>query len=299
MDGIDLKGQPFDLDLTLGCGQAFRWRKREDGAWMGVVGDRLFELALADGCLLWRTHPMMDRAAVEDYLLLNVDVNAIYDQLSLSHDHLAEQIRRFHGLRLLRQDPNETLPSFVCSAANSIPRISAAIEKLCELFGSLVCEHNESCYYAFPTMNSIAEADERTLAAAGSLAFRGANLKSVAQQVLEMPDGWLMGLRHVPYEEARDALTQIRGVGRKIADCVCLFSLDKYEAVPVDTHIRQIAQRVLLPDMKTKSITDSAYRQICGAFRERYGDLAGWAQQVLFYEDLMRACGKENGQTSP
>ncbi len=291
MDSIDLKGQPFNLDLTLGCGQAFRWRKHEDGVWMGVVGDRLFELALADGCLLWATHPVMDQVAVKDYLLLHVDVNEIYERLSSSHDHLAQQIQRFHGMRLLRQDPTEALLSFVCSAANSIPRIAAAIEKLCEIFGNLVCERNESCYYAFPATRAIAEADQKTLEAAGSLAFRGANLKSVAQQVLEMDVGWLMGLRGVQYEDARDALTQIRGIGRKIADCVCLFSLDKYEAVPVDTHIRQIAQRVLLPDMKTKSITDAAYRQICGAFRERYGDLAGWAQQFLFYEDLMRNRG--------
>jgi len=255
----------------------------------------LFELVIADGCLLWRTYPVMDRAAVEDYLLLGVDVNAIYDRLCSGDDHMAEQVRRFYGLRLLRQDPNETLLSFVCSAANSIPRISAAIGRLCEMFGDRVCEHNGSCYYAFPSTRAIAQADQKTLESTESLAFRGANLKTVAQQVLEMGDGWLAGLREVGYEEARDALTQIRGIGRKIADCVCLFSLDKYEAVPVDTHIRQIAQRILLPEMRTKSITDAAYRKICGAFYDRYGGLAGWAQQLLFYEDLMRTRGTRSG----
>lgn len=284
---MDLGGQPLDLDTTLACGQAFRWRRREDGVWHGVVRDKLMELAVTDGVLHWRTFPDGDCELVHDYLRLSDDVTAIYDELSACDAHLEAAIRRFHGLRLVRQDPAETLLSFVCSAANSIPRISAAIEELARQYGRLVCEREGLCYYAFPEPERLAELEPGRLDGLASLGFRGENLRSVARQVIERGDGWLMGLRYVPYQDAKAELTALRGVGPKIADCVCLFSLDKDEAVPVDTHVRQLAHRLFLPDMKARSITDAVYRRIVEAFAERYGRYAGWAQQFLFYEDLL------------
>lgn len=288
MQMLDLRGQPLDLDLTLTCGQAFRWYKTADGAWSGVVGNRLMELALADGVLAWRTYPADDLALVEDYLRLGEDVNAVYAALSAADSHLAELTQRFHGIRMLRQDPTETLLSFICSAANSIPRIMKAIEELSAKYGKLVCERNGRCYHAFPEVRTLAEAESTDLEQVAGLGFRGGNLKSVAQQLLDRGDGWLMSLRNVPYAEARAQLLELRGVGAKIADCVCLFSLDKYEAVPVDTHVMQLARRLFLPELTTKSITDAAYRKICDEFARRYGSLAGWAQQFLYYEDLLR-----------
>lgn len=288
MEAIDLGGQPLDLDTTLACGQAFRWRKTEDGLWYGVVGSRLIELRTDGAVLYWRTYPDGGRALVQDYLRLSDDVNSIYACLSDCDGHMKSLIRRFHGLRLLRQDPTETLLSFICSAANSIGRISAAIEELARQYGELVCKKGNLCYYAFPTPQRLA-AEPRSVA---SLGFRGRNLRSVANQTIERGEGWLVGLLDAPYDQARAELLSIRGVGAKIADCVCLFSLDKDESVPVDTHVRQLAHRLFLPEMKAKSMTDGVYRQIVEAFREHYGRYAGWAQQFLFYEDLLR--GKTN-----
>lgn len=289
MQAIDLQGQPLDLDTTLACGQAFRWRRREDGVWYGVVGDMLMELRVEDGVLYWRTFPEGGLEVVRDYLRLTDDVNAIYAALNALDPHLKGVIERFHGLRLLRQDPSEALLSFVCSAANSIPRISAAIEEMARLYGQLVCEHGNLCYYAFPKPERLACLQPRVLNSVGSLGFRGEVLRSVARHISDHGDGWLTGLRESSYEDAREQLVAIRGVGAKIADCVCLFSLDKDEAVPVDTHVRQLAHRLFLPDMKAKSITDAVYRRIVEAFRTRYGAYAGWAQQFLFYEDLLRS----------
>ena len=81
MERIDLNGQPLNLDLTLACGQAFRWRKRDDGIWRGVVSDKLVELLVDGDALFWRTYPSHDKALVEDYLRLSDDVNAILAEL--------------------------------------------------------------------------------------------------------------------------------------------------------------------------------------------------------------------------
>lgn len=288
MHRLDLRGQPLNLELTLACGQAFRWRMTPGGAWRGVVRDKLMELAIEGGDLLWRTYPADDRALVGDYLRLADDVDAIYAALSAADPHLAGLVERFHGIRLLRQDPTETLLSFICSAANSIPRIMASIEALAGLYGDLVCENEGLCYHAFPLIERLAAADPDALAQTESLGFRGPNLKTVARQILDRGEGWLVSLRSVSYIEARTELLSLRGVGAKIADCVCLFSLDKDESVPVDTHVKQLAQRLWMPDLVTKSITDAAYRRIVAAFAERYGKLSGWAQQFLYYEDLLR-----------
>ncbi|MCX8052731.1 MAG: hypothetical protein N3B12_02900 [Armatimonadetes bacterium] len=314
MKELDLQGQPLNLDLTLACGQSFRWRKHEDGVWRGVVRDKLVELSVENNTLLWSTHPEEDEELVRDYLRLGDGVNYIYSQLACADPYIAGLIDRFRGLRLLRQDPTETLFSFVCSTVNSIPRISAAVEALSRFYGELVCvltHHPKStirrdgdkmdfpfreesvakggiCYYASPTIFRLAQADSVALAKTGCLEFRGFNLKSVAEQLIEKGENWLTSLRDLCYEQARDELLTIKGIGRKIADCVCLFSLDKDEAVPVDTHVLRIALRLWLPQMAGKSLTDTLYRRIAEEFRARYGRLAGWAQQFLYYEDLLR-----------
>ncbi len=174
---------------------------------------------------------------------------------------------QFRGLRLLKQDPAEALLSFVCSAANSIPRISAAIEALAQRYGEMVCEFDGGCYYRFPAVESIAGCEESLLDRSEVLGFRDRTLRDVACQVIRKGDGWLDGLRSANYSEARDELVTLRGVGRKIADCVCLFALGKDEAVPVDTHIRQIAERLWMPHLKTKSITAAAYDRIANELR--------------------------------
>lgn len=290
MERIDLHGQPLDLDITLSCGQAFRWMMRDDGFWQGVVGGRLIEVGISDGHLLWQTHPGGGIDIIHDYFRLNEDVNDIYAYLSERDPHLAELTNRFHGLRILRQDPTETLLSFVCSAANSIPRIMAAIELLSVEYGDLVCEKDSMCYYAFPKIEHLAESQQLSHELNRTLGFRGDNIRMVARQVISKGGReWLDSLRNISYSEAKAALIHIKGVGPKIADCVCLFSLDKDCAVPVDTHVRQLAHRFFLPEMRARSVTDAVYRKVVEAFAERYGDYAGWAQEFLFYEDLLRA----------
>ena len=84
-------------------------------------------------------------------------------------------------------------------------------------------------------------------------------------------------------------LTGLPGVGAKVADCVCLMSLDQHEAIPVDTHVWQIASRTYLPELsKTKTLTERTYRQIGDFFRDLFGDYAGWAHSVLFTADLRK-----------
>jgi len=98
------------------------------------------------------------------------------------------------------------------------------------------------------------------------------------------PLGWPEQLRETPYGEAKAALMEIRGVGAKIADCVCLFSLEKDEAVPVDTHIWAVAKEIFGCDIRTRTLTPSTYETVAGLFVQRYGSFAGWAQEYLYLQ---------------
>ncbi len=101
---------------------------------------------------------------------------------------------------------------------------------------------------------------------------------------------WLLGLRQLPYEDVRDKLLQLMGVGRKVADCVALFSLDKTDAVPVDTHVWDITQSLYAQHLQktTKSLTPKMYDDIRGVWRQTFGSHSGWAQAILFAGELTR-----------
>ncbi|MGA7730136.1 MAG: hypothetical protein WCD37_02565, partial [Chloroflexia bacterium] len=134
--------------------------------------------------------------------------------------------------------------------------------------------------------------DAGQLTTVSSLGFRGRNLVKVARQLAERGPGWALHLRDLPYIQAHKALVEMNGIGAKIADCVCLFSLDKTEAVPVDTHVWQLAKDLYFPHWADRrTVTDLGYRTVSGAFRERFGELAGYAQNFLFYDHFANHWG--------
>ncbi len=287
----------FALDDTLACGQAFRWERLAAGLWRGVVGAAVITLQQA-GAYLNVESSAGDAAAlavVRDTFLLDTDLAAIRATLLLLDPALAGPIGRAPGLRLMRQDPDECLLSFLCSTANSVPRIVLGLRRLSALLGTPLGVWDGQPYHTFPTLTALAAADPGAVQAATGLGYRAARLVDGAAQLQAQEPCWLLGLRQVAYPAAHAALLPLRGVGPKVADCVCLFSLDQTAAVPVDTHVWQAAQQLWgragagdpLPSGTKPTVgglTAAAYRRVGDAFRTRYGDLAGYAQNWLFYD---------------
>src|SRR5439155_26632507 len=199
---------------------------------------------------------------------------------------------RWSGLRLLRQDPEECILSFVCSTANSVPRKAYSIGEFSKRFGEPIGEVEGQIYYTFPSAGTLASVDPAHLSRLTSLGFRAPNLVKVARQLDERGPGWALKLRDLTYEQAHKELVAIHGIGAKIADCVCLFALDKTEAVPVDTHVWQLAKDLYFPTWPArKSLTAAAYNTVGPAFHERFGELAGYAQNFLFYDHFSNHWG--------
>uniref|UniRef100_A0A2A4JB61 N-glycosylase/DNA lyase n=1 Tax=Heliothis virescens TaxID=7102 RepID=A0A2A4JB61_HELVI len=164
------------------------------------------------------------------------------------------------------------------------------VEKLCTHYGEKICEYEGDTYYAFPEVEKLShngvEAELRNL----GFGYRAKFIQKSAAQIVEWGGvAWFNSLQDMKYKDAKVELMKLHGIGPKVADCICLMSLNHLEALPVDTHVYQIAAQNYLPHLRgKKNVTEKMYTEIGDHFRSLYGDLAGWAHTVLFCADLKK-----------
>ncbi|MCW3060637.1 MAG: ogg1 [Capsulimonas sp.] len=282
--------EELDVEHTVVCGQTFRWRQDVDRWWSCFLTESvtrrpfLVRLHFENGRVLCQADPN-DLPCIRSYFRLEVDLAQLTEEFLGADPNIAPAVAAFPGLRVLRQDPVECLFSFLCTSAAPLHRIRKGIDGLCRLLGERHDGPLGEPHFAFPTPERIAETEIADLQALG-VGYRARYLQATARQVVAHGGApWLLALRDAPYEDAKAALLTLTGVGEKIADCVCLFCLDKDAAIPVDTHVRQIAERYYLQGAAPKSLTKNSYALIGDTIRNRFGPMAGWAQQYLFYAD--------------
>ncbi|KAK5322767.1 8-oxoguanine glycosylase ogg1 [Exophiala xenobiotica] len=294
------------LATTLRCGQSFRWKQIEDQSWTCVLRGRILQLDQDDTHLRYRsiwpasnTSPPTPPASaapeegddskelLQHYLNLHPNLAQLYRQWSENDKNFQKKAPKFTGVRILRQNAWEALVGFICSSNNNIIRISQMVEKLYALTGKGV---------------------ETYLRELG-FGYRAKYIARTAQMVAnEREPGWLDSLRNPEspaygrpaasagemqpegrhgYRQAHEKLLELQGVGPKVADCVCLMGLGWGEAVPIDTHVWQIAQRdYKFGKGKHASLTKATYDAVANHFRKIWGKEAGWAHSVLFTADL-------------
>jgi len=276
---VQLNNIPLDLKHTLTCGQAFRW-KEINNKWVGFINNQPISLYIENDNLISESINFIPEKNIHEYFELDIDINHIYSHLIDCDKDIEPLINKYYGLRILRQDTEETLYSFLCSAANSIPKISMGIGKLCALFP----QNKIGEYYTFPSTCDIINSNIEDLASIKELAFRSRNIYECANIIKNKC--FFEELKTMNYENAHKTLTGIKNIGYKIADCICLFSLDFPEVVPVDTHVRQIAENKFNYKINSKTISKKVYREIQQIFLDKYGKYAGWAQQFLFMNEI-------------
>ncbi len=287
----DCVNDSVNIGSTFSCGQVFRWRRQHDGIWVGSIGDTVAALWQPAGYtdhFYWQTFPRADRwDVVRHYLNLDNNLTALQMQWCATEPLTADLFAQHTGLRLLRQPVEECLFSFQCATCNTVTKIERSVEALARNYGTRI-DTPLGEFSLFPDMRTIAGASEIVLR--NELwGYRAPRVILLAQIIVDRPCCWLNDLINVEYREAHSALTELPGLGAKLADCVCLFCLDKWEAIPVDTHVRQLAQRLRMPETSSRSLTPTNYNLIANAYRGRYGAFAGWAQQILFYSELRRS----------
>lgn len=262
------------LAETLNGGQAFRWNFLDaESCWQGIWGQNVARIRHSNKSGLLVSYPASHPeapAALAKYLQTDFDWNAAIDALPWRSDaHLAQALRAYPGLRLLKQPFPEAVLCFLCSATKQIPQIKVMCERLATTLGNQILPG----IHALPTWEQLAAASETQLRSLG-LGFRAKNIKKTADLLAADPQQ-LARIEAAPYAEAKAQLIALPGIGEKIADCALLFGASKLEAFPVDTWIIKVLE-------KRYALESWSPAQLSQFGRVHYGPLAGLAQQFIF-----------------
>ena len=299
---LKVAASQLNLSLTLQSGQAFRWRNKfinDNSLWFGVIDN--YALSLYQDTLhnvinytvynlnqtkkddLTTGKPKRSKRfkteqksfgreavekAIHDYFQLDVCLEELYKKWSKSDDNFARIAKEFSGVRIVRQDPVENLFSFICSSNNNIQRISKMVENICYKFGNEIADvDGYGKIFAFPSIKTLAmdnvEDELRKICFGYRAKFINQSAKFIMDKHPDQPEKWLLSLRNLSYEQCHELLCELPGVGAKVADCVCLMSLNHHNAIPIDTHVWQIAARDYLPELnKQKTLSNKLYKEI-------------------------------------
>lgn len=278
----------YSLQETLASGQAFRWRQRQN-QWIGVIQDHwVSAFAGAKTLVLSTSHPQPNWKLLKHYFQTDVDLGEITRRFPPDAP-LQNALSRCRGLRLLRQDPWETLASFLLSSNKQIPHIAQIIEALSHCFQrpTFVSEGGPFTWQ-FPPPEAVANTSERRLRRL-KMGYRAPYLREAAKAVAERSVD-LAALDKLPYSAAKETLVQLPGVGPKIADCVLLFAYGKQEAFPMDVWVKRALEELYFQGRRMPQARLQAFAA------QHFAPFNGYAQQYLFH--FMRTKWKRETQTS-
>ena len=258
------------------CGQCFRWNKEADGSYTGVFGNNVINVKKEkSNIVFFGVCEENIKTICTEYFDLNTDYEKIKDNLSSIDDYLKNSIQYGQGIRILKQDLWETLISFIISANNNIPRIKTIIERISENYGYKI-KFGEKTYYTFPRPEMLANTTVQDFRKLG-LGFRDVRVYETVQKTLKKEINLSRLEKEDNIELLKEQLLKIPGVGPKVADCIMLFSLKKYNVFPVDVWVKRVIAELYYENK------EQTPKEIQKFAKKQYGDLAGLAQQYLFY----------------
>ncbi len=276
---IKLRVENFDLAQICQSGQCFRMKEKSGRRYSVVAGRRYLELEQQGEECAFYCDETEFYGFWEKYFDLKADYASYIKEIAPDDTYLKNAAQFGSGIRILRQDLWEVIVSFLISQQNNIARIRRCIENICRKYGEkLVNDHGET-FYAFPMPEALAGLEEDALMEC-NLGYRSKYVVRAAKSVVTGEfDPEAVG--RLPYREAREELLKLFGVGRKVADCICLFALHKLEAFPVDTHMDQALQ--------------AHYKH--GFPMCRYQGFQGVLQQYIFYYEISKSLSAETAQS--
>lgn len=270
----------FEPEHIFECGQCFRWNKQKDGSYTGIFKQNVVNVKKADNKIIFRG---ICKENIKDECIKYFDLNTNYDniksKLSNVDNYLKTSIEYGEGIRILNQDLWETLISFIISANNNIPRIKGIIERISKSYGEKIV-WDKAEYYTFPTPQELSKASVEDLRNIG-LGFRDVRVYETTKIINENPNKLKELEDEKDVNKLREELLKFPGVGPKVADCVMLFStLKKLEVFPIDVWVRRVMNELYIKNDDETKINKKEIEELA---KTKYGNLAGIAQQYLFY----------------
>lgn len=275
-NSVVLEGvEDFNIKHIFECGQCFRWKKEENESYTGVAKGKILNVEeKGDKIYLNNTNLEDFNNIWHDYFDLGTNYTEIKNKLKEMDEYLDKATDFGWGIRILKQDQWEMLISFIISSNNRIPMIQKAIDNLSKKFGKFIGEYNGKEYYAFPTPQELSRASKEEIRACQT-GFRDKYIKSTADAVANNNDN-VYGYSMLDTEQCRKELLKFNGVGPKVCDCISLFGMQKYDTFPVDVWVKRVMQEFYVDE-------DMSLPKIRVYALDKFGELAGFAQQYLFY----------------
>ena len=270
----------FCLEHIFECGQCFRWNKEKDGSYTGVFKNNVLNVKEENNKIIF--YGICEgniKEIVTEYFDLNRDYEEMQKKLSTIDENVKKSILYGKGIRLLNQELWETIISFIISANNNIPRIKGIIERISKQYGNLI-RWNGKEYYTFPTVEELSKATVEDLRKLG-LGFRDKRVYDTTKIILTKQVNLNQLQKEIDTQKVRDTLLTLPGVGPKVADCILLFStLKRLEVFPIDVWVRRVMNELYIHNSQEEKVNKKEIEKLA---KQKYGNLAGIAQQYLFY----------------
>lgn len=272
--------QDFDPKHIFECGQAFRWTLEEDHSYTIVAFGKILNIKKEDHDIIFLGTDIEDFNNIwYNYFDLGRDYTTIKKELS--KDPILKEATEFgQGMRILNQDPFETIISFIVSANSHIPKIKKSIDLISRNYG----EGIDDKYYRFPTAEALSKVDPKDIREICKVGFRDVRIVETSKRIFNKEID-LNIIRDLNREDAKKALITLPGVGPKVADCILLFAFHKEDAFPVDVWVKRVMEYFYLKE-------EFSPKQIEIYGDQKFGKLAGYAQQYLFYYARELGLGK-------
>lgn len=272
--------QSFELKDIFDCGQCFRWNKEIDGSYTGVFGNNVLNISKQGKDVIFKGICEENiETTCKKYFDLDRNYEEIKEKLSKIDKHMKESIEYGSGIRILNQDLWETIISFIISANNNIPRIKGIIERISKKYGNEII-YNGKSYYTFPTVEELSNVTVEDLRSLG-LGFRDIRVYETTHIILDKKVDLKELEQEKDFNKVRETLLTLSGVGPKVADCILLFStLKRWEAFPIDVWVRRVMNELYIQNEDETKVNKTQIEKIA---KEKFGNLAGIAQQYLFY----------------
>ena len=270
----------FELKDIFECGQCFRWNEQDDGSYTGVFGENVLNVRKINNEIIFQGICKENiKTTVEKYFDLNRNYENIKNKLSKIDENMKKSIEYGKGIRILNQDLWETIISFIISANNNIPRIKGIIERLSKKYGKEI-NWKGNKYYTFPTAKQLKDVTVQEYRELG-LGFRDIRLYETTHMILDKKINLEEMQKNPDTIQVREQLLSLSGVGPKVADCILLFStLKRFEVFPIDVWVRRVMNDLYIHNQDETKVNKKEIEKIAN---EKFGDLAGLAQQYLFY----------------
>ncbi len=266
------------------CGQAFRWKKEEDNSYTCIAKGRVLNVSQQNDEIIFNNTNEDDFNNIWiDYFDLKTDYNNIKKELSLEKT-IKDAVNYGYGIRILNQEKFETIISFIISANNQIPRIKKSIEIISRNYGEFIENFKGKDYFSFPAAEKLSKVSVEELREVARVGFRDKRIIETSKLIANN-DFSIRESVSLNSEELRKELEKLPGVGPKVASCIMLFSYGRSETFPVDVWIKRVMEELYIKE-------ETNIKHIGKYANDIFGNLAGYAQQYLFYYGRENSIGK-------